>query len=55
MTSYRCLLIFFIFPALLHADVLPDAKPEEVGASSSRLDRIDAVVGQSLQRGDKGQ
>ena len=40
-------------PALLHAEPpLPVAKPEEVGASAERLDRIDAVVKQALDRGD---
>jgi CubicO group peptidase (beta-lactamase class C family) len=47
-----CLLVVLVFPAFLHAETLPDAKPEDVGASAARLNRIDAVVEQSLKRGD---
>ncbi len=52
MKPWRCFLILLTLPVVLHADTLPNAKPEEVGASSSRLDRIDAVVKQALARGD---
>jgi uncharacterized protein YbbC (DUF1343 family) len=52
MNPCRCLVVLLTIPAILHAETLPDAKPEEVGASGARLDRIDAVVKQSLERGD---
>ena len=55
MNLYRCVLplLLLSLPALLHAEPpLPDAKPEEVGASAERLDRIDSVVKQALDRGD---
>ena len=55
MNLYRCILplLLLSLPTLLHAEPpLPDAKPEDVGASGERLDRIDAVVKQALDRGD---
>ncbi len=46
-------LLLASIPALLHAEPpLPVVKPEKAGASSERLDRIDAVVKQALDRGD---
>ncbi|HVS39549.1 MAG TPA: serine hydrolase domain-containing protein [Gemmataceae bacterium] len=55
MNLYRGIfpLLLFSIPAVLRAEPpLPVAKPGEVGASSERLDRIDAVVKQALDHGD---
>ncbi len=55
MNLNRCILPLLLIgaPTLLRAEPpLPVVKPEEVGASSARLDRIDAVVKQALDRGD---
>ena len=49
-----CLLAYAIPTAVLRADDahLPTAKPETLGVSSERLDRIDGVVNQAIDRGD---
>jgi uncharacterized protein YbbC (DUF1343 family) len=55
MNTRRCVFVLLAasFPAVVHAEPpLPIAKPEEVGASAVRLDRIDAAVKQALDRGD---
>ena len=58
MNTSRCILLLLaaVVSTLLRAEspqpVLPLAKPEEVGVSAERLDRIDGAVKQALDRGD---
>ena len=57
MNTHRLLLLLAaVTPASGYADppppTLPAAKPEDVGVSSERLDRIDGAVKQALDRGD---
>ena len=56
MKSLRrlALLVSFLVPlaSVRAADVrLPSAKPESLGVSSERLDRIDAVVNEAIAKG----
>jgi CubicO group peptidase (beta-lactamase class C family) len=57
MTTYRLLIVgslsFILLPCLHAADVpLPSVKPEKVGVSAERLQRIDVVMREAIERGD---
>ncbi|MGB6866024.1 MAG: hypothetical protein WBE11_10065, partial [Candidatus Aminicenantaceae bacterium] len=49
--SFRVLILFLILSLGL-AQPLPKAKPEKVGMSSERLNRVEAIIQEAIERKD---